>query len=234
MGDKAYLLSPQDLAAYDLAGELADIGVCSFKIEGRLKSAHYVAATTQTYRAAIDAAAEKKRFTPTPRQTLQVAQIVSRGFSHGFLDGVDHQELVHARFPKSRGVRIGTVAGTTNQGVLIELAPQQTSALKGFVTSNELRRGDGVVFDEGHPEGPEQGGRVAAVHSFDAQRHAGPLFPREREKRLALIEVTFERGSVVLNAISIGATIWKTDDPVVRRELEASFSREQVVRRVPI
>ena len=57
LGEKAYLLSPQDLAAYDLINELAGVGVCSFKIEGRLKSAHYVAATTQTYRAAIDAAA---------------------------------------------------------------------------------------------------------------------------------------------------------------------------------
>ena len=62
LGDKAYLLSPQDLAAYDLIGDLADVGVCSFKIEGRLKSAHYVAATTQTYRAAIDAAAAGRPF----------------------------------------------------------------------------------------------------------------------------------------------------------------------------
>src|SRR5256885_8178565 len=54
LGEKAYLLSPQDLAAYDLIGELADAGVCSLKIEGRLKAGPYVAATTQTYRAAIN------------------------------------------------------------------------------------------------------------------------------------------------------------------------------------
>src|ERR1041385_4022725 len=40
LGDKAYLLSPQDLAAYDLIDDLARIGVASLKIEGRLKSAH--------------------------------------------------------------------------------------------------------------------------------------------------------------------------------------------------
>src|SRR5256885_7274402 len=62
LGDKAYLLSPQDLAAHDIVADLAKLGVCSFKIEGRLKSAHYVAATTQTYRAAIDAAAEERAF----------------------------------------------------------------------------------------------------------------------------------------------------------------------------
>jgi U32 family peptidase len=55
LGEKAYLLSPQDLAAYDLVADLAQVGVHCLKIEGRLKSAHYVAATTQTYRAALDA-----------------------------------------------------------------------------------------------------------------------------------------------------------------------------------
>jgi len=44
-----------------------------------------------------------------------------RGFTHGFLDGVNHQGLVHARFPKSRGVRVGTVVGTTPRGVLVKL-----------------------------------------------------------------------------------------------------------------
>src|SRR5213080_503133 len=39
LGEKAYLLSPQDLAAYDLIDQLVDLGVCSLKIEGRLKGA---------------------------------------------------------------------------------------------------------------------------------------------------------------------------------------------------
>ena len=37
LGDRAYLLSPQDLAAYDLVEPLVRLGVASFKIEGRLK-----------------------------------------------------------------------------------------------------------------------------------------------------------------------------------------------------
>jgi putative protease len=45
LGDKAYLLSPQDLAAYDLVDDLVKLGVSCFKIEGRLKSSQYVAAT---------------------------------------------------------------------------------------------------------------------------------------------------------------------------------------------
>src|SRR4029079_1198920 len=85
LGEKSYLLSPQDLAAYDLVEDLAKLGVCSFKIEGRLKSPHYVAATTQTYRAALDAARERRPFSLTKQQELDLAQSFSRGFSHGFL-----------------------------------------------------------------------------------------------------------------------------------------------------
>src|SRR5215210_6276322 len=159
LGDKAYLLSPQDLAAHDLIGELTELGVASFKIEGRLKSAHYVAATTQTYRAAIDAAAAGRRFELSRRQSLDLAQSFSRGFTHGFFDGVDHQELVHARFPKSRGVRVGVVAGKTGQGVLVEIEERRSAGTKhGFTTGGDIAPGDGVVFDEGHPEQDEQGG----------------------------------------------------------------------------
>ena len=39
LGDQKYLLSPQDLAAYDLTSDLIRAGVCSFKIEGAVKNA---------------------------------------------------------------------------------------------------------------------------------------------------------------------------------------------------
>ena len=43
----------------------------------------------------------------------------ARGFSHGFLDGVDHQTLVEGRFPKNRGLRLGVVDALSRQGVLV-------------------------------------------------------------------------------------------------------------------
>jgi putative protease len=186
LGDKSYLLSPQDLAAHDLVADLVDLGVCSFKIEGRLKSPHYVAATTQTYRAAIDAKAANRPFRPTRQQELDLAQSFSRGFTHGFFDGVDHQELVHARFPKSRGVRVGKVVGKTSHGVLVEIEnPQAARAKHGFTTGADPKPGDGVVFDEGHPEQDEQGGRVASVRVVSSPSPGTPgegenWFPRRR------------------------------------------------------
>ncbi len=221
LGERAYLLSPQDLAAHDLIGPLAKLGVRAFKIEGRLKSAHYVAAATQAYRAALDAAIDGRSWRIDPRQRQDLEQSFSRGFSHGFLNGPDHQTLVHARFPKSRGVRIGTVCQRANDGLLIELEPSvgplpPIENRKSRIES-PLKPGDGVVFDEGHPEQDEQGGRIASV-----------------EQAGRMLKVRFHRGDVNLAAVGIGAIVWKTDDPAMRRRLEQSFARERVARTAPL
>jgi putative protease len=89
-----YLLSPQDLAAYDLVPRLIELGVASLKIEGRLKSAEYVANITRHYRVAIDAAWAGRPFEFTPRDVQEMQLSFSRGFSHGFLDGNNHKVLV--------------------------------------------------------------------------------------------------------------------------------------------
>ncbi|HQR41179.1 MAG TPA: peptidase U32 family protein, partial [Gemmatales bacterium] len=97
LGDRAYLLSPQDLAAYELVESLAHAGVVSFKIEGRLKKADYVAATVQTYRRVID---HKQPL--STKEKLDLEQTFSRGLTQGFLGGINHQTLVPGRSPKKR------------------------------------------------------------------------------------------------------------------------------------
>ena len=54
LGDRRYLLSPQDLAGLDVLPELVRAGVASLKIEGRLKTPEYVANITRVYRRALD------------------------------------------------------------------------------------------------------------------------------------------------------------------------------------
>lgn len=232
LGELAYLLSPQDLAAPDLVDEMVQAGVACFKIEGRLKSAQYVAATTQTYRAALDAALESRPFELSREQSVTLQQSFSRGFSHGFLSGVNHQELVQGRFPKSRGVRLGTVIRKTGTGVVVELDPQHVLT-DGANRAHETERtyatgecpikpGDGVVFDEGHPDQDEQGGRVVDVQ------------PRGMRQGLQCLELSFHGGSVNLASLAVGCLVWKTDDPALRRRLEQTYNRELVPHRVPV
>jgi len=54
LGDRRYLLSPQDLAGMEILPELVKAGVASLKIEGRLKTPEYVANITRVYRKALD------------------------------------------------------------------------------------------------------------------------------------------------------------------------------------
>ncbi|HUO10045.1 MAG TPA: DUF3656 domain-containing protein [Phycisphaerae bacterium] len=213
LGDKAYLLSPSDLAAHDLIADLTDLGISCFKIEGRLKSAHYVAATTQTYRAALDAKLANQTFQISDQQKHDLEQTFSRGFTHGFLSGVNHQELVAAKFPKARGTKIGTVLSKTNRAITVQpLVPRPSGSAE-----LPLKPGDGVLFDEGHPEQDEQGGRIYSVKS-----------------RGQHLELEFHPNDVNLAYINPGALVWKTDDPALKRRLEHSYSRDEIVHRTPL
>jgi putative protease len=114
LGEVEYLLSPKDLVGLDAIPALADIGVASLKIEGRLKGPAYVAATVAQYRAAVDPfrAPGTPAFAPAvaipgDRDALEIAY--SRGVSSGFLAGADHQTLVEGRFPRHRGRALGRV-----------------------------------------------------------------------------------------------------------------------------
>ena len=98
LGDRRYLLSPRDLAGIDQIPALLEAGVSSFKIEGRLKSPEYVAAVTRVYRRALD----EHGYRATARDRYELEMAFSRGLSPGWLEGVDHQSLVHARFGKKR------------------------------------------------------------------------------------------------------------------------------------
>lgn len=221
LGDRAYLLSPQDLAAHHLIADLVSAGVASFKIEGRLKSASYVAATTQTYRAAIDAAVANRDFELTQKEQRDLAQTFSRGFIPGFLEGVNHQQLVQGRVPKSRGVCIGSVVGFSKQGVKVGLRERD-------VVEEIIKPGDGVVFDLGTPEGNEPGGRVWKVQSPSSTRRN--LTPDEE----SVVELSFQPGAMDFSSVPVGCNVWKTDDPALRKRLEQSFAHDRPCRRVPI
>jgi len=208
LGDKAYLLSPQDLAAYELIQPLIEAGVISFKIEGRLKGGPYVAAATKMYRSAIDTALESQSFEPTRRAELDLAQTFSRGLTHGFLDGVNHQVLVRGRFPKSRGIRVGKVVGFHRGEV--QIAPAET-------VPDLIKAGDGLLFDIGTPEVQEPAGRAWAVRR-DGERYS----------------VRFDAGAVDFDRIPVGCEVWKTDDPEVKKRLTQTYSQDKPARRQPV
>ena len=116
----------------------------------------------------------------------ELAQSFSRGFTHGFLDGVESPGTGPRPLPQEpRACASGTVVGRDRADgrPIVELDRAAAT----------LKPGDGVVFDEGHPEQDEQGGRVFASPSRlagpsdtpalcnGAASHGNHLRPRRRE-----------------------------------------------------
>lgn len=213
MGNIAYLLSPKDLAAIDLLPELIEAGVRSFKIEGRLKSPEYVANVVSKYRHAIDEYLAGRPYTPSKEEMRELQQSFSRGFTHGFLRGTNHKQLLDGTFPKSRGVYVGTVKQVLKDAVVCHIeAP--------------LKRGDGIVFDAGRPEEKEEGGRI-----YDLRKNGRKL---EGEVQSGVIEIVPGRHDVNLSKVHVGDRIWKTSDQELDRRLRATFEEERAYRLFPL
>ncbi len=150
LGDKRYLLSPQDLAAVEEIPALLERGVTSFKIEGRLKAPEYVAAVCQVYRRALDAALAQREHRTAESERYQLEMTFSRGLFTGWMHGVDHQRLVSARYGKKRGPFAGAIARVGGESVEFDAAVP-------------LKPGDGIVFDTGGDTNDEQGGRIYQI-----------------------------------------------------------------------
>jgi putative protease len=216
LGDKRYLLSPQDLSGLEVLPELVRAGVASLKIEGRLKSPEYVASITRVYRQALDKLFHQQD-TKTPSKNpvsslvplglggsdtdrYELEMSFSRGLFTGWFGGTDNQKLVHARFGKKRGVFLGEVLKIVRDGVIINLAAP-------------VKLGDGIVFDAGRPDEKEEGGRIYEIEE-----------PRFKIPGQQLTELRFGYGNVDYLRVHIGDKVWKTNDPELDKRLRQSFA----------
>ena len=195
LGERRYIFSPQDLCALDRVPQMLAAGVHSFKIEGRLKSPEYVAATTRAYRRAVDAAlagrpvqAEKR-----VRDLYAMQMAFSRGFSTGWLDGTDHPLLTHGRFGKKRGALAGRIVRSGEGWVELESTP-----------ALPISPGDGFVIDAGQDRNEEQGGRIWRTQG-------NRLFFHGKGSR---IDWRFVRP---------GDLLWKTADPALDKYLHGTW-----------
>jgi U32 family peptidase len=226
LGDRKYLLSPQDLAGLEVLPELIRAGVASLKIEGRLKSPEYVANITRIYRQALDEICRSRReealnsfpknINETPHavscdKKYDMEMAFSRGLHTGWFGGTNNQQLVHARFGKKRGVFLGEVTRVLRDGVAIRL-------------ERPLKPGDGVVFDAGKPEENEEGGRVYEIRKVGRGVPAAPKSRLAAESEPYQAELQFGRGDINFSRVHAGDKLWKTSDPELDRRLRQSFA----------
>lgn len=114
--EDSYLLSLKDMCQLDRLGDLLEAGVCSLKIEGRLKDANYVKNVVTTYSEALNAYIAKHSdkfrrssfgkcsytFTPALEKTF------NRGFTHYFFNG-RQKDISSFNTPKAMGEYVGYV-----------------------------------------------------------------------------------------------------------------------------
>ena len=209
LGDRKYLLSPQDLSGLAVLPELVRSGVASLKIEGRLKSPEYVASITRVYRQALDKVLAEITGEPAPDFSERAARYelemsFSRGLYTGWFRGINNQELAHGRFGTKRGVYLGEI--TRVSGETIHLTPQAP-----------VKPGDGLVFDAGKPEAGEEGGRVYQVVERNGE-----------------IVLHFGHGDIDFRRVRPGQRVWKTNDPALDREVRSTFTGDKIRFQRPV
>jgi U32 family peptidase len=215
LGDRAYLLSPEDLEASFAIPKLVELGVRSFKIEGRLKGPEYVAATTRLYRQAIDAtlgvAAE-----PDAAMKRRAIQTYSRGSGPGFLAGIDHQRLVEARSCDHRGLQVGRALGLEERGSRRFLVLDAES---------RIARGDGLLVEGGWAGEGESGGRVWSVELAGKDVLEAPAGSRPK---------LWLGPECELASVSAGRRVFRTHDPETEREVTTQLAREPFRERLDL
>ena len=127
-GGDGYHFSPNDLSAIELLPELAAAGIGSLKIEGRMKSAEYVASVVRAYRRVLDAAPAARPAAVTAAKELLKGSF-GRLPTRGFLPGPVPVDMVNPGLHGATGRMLGRV----------EL---YTPGRMTFTTREPLRRGD--------------------------------------------------------------------------------------------
>ena len=93
--DMPFSMSSKDMSLIDHIGELIELGVDSFKIEGRMKSLHYIATVVSTYRKLIDTYCEDPdHFIQDESYRQELLKAANRALCHGFFyehPGVEEQ-----------------------------------------------------------------------------------------------------------------------------------------------
>ncbi len=83
--DGTFIMSSRDMCMIEHIPELCDAGISSFKIEGRMKSTYYTAATALAYKKAVDAYTDSPDgYTPDPSLTELLQSVTHRKYDTGY------------------------------------------------------------------------------------------------------------------------------------------------------
>jgi putative protease len=185
-GGETFLLGSTDLCLIDHLPELVQSGVAALKIEGRMKSEHYVAAVARVYRAALDAyaaeGAEGYRIDPAWREELEAVshRPYGTGFAFGYPQNDPRSLQTHNR-PVSRAKVIAYLAAAAEAGQRPATVDPEAIAL---TVKNPFTPGDTLEWIGEDYRGGSL--TVATIHDSEGE-------PLERTISATIVWVRFER-----------------------------------------
>lgn len=162
--DNHYVMSPQDICTIEILPRLLDAGVSVLKIEGRGRSADYVAAVTSSYKEALTFWQEKKKADEVQlaKWKKRLGEVFNRGFWQGgyYLgekigewacsgeNKATRQKILCGKvvnyFPKAKIVQILLNSHEVNSGDLFLITGPTTGAIEGQLTA--FRANDQASF----------------------------------------------------------------------------------------
>ncbi|MEG0997683.1 MAG: DUF3656 domain-containing protein [Clostridiales bacterium] len=129
-GEPSHLLSPRDMNTLEHLKELTDLGVVSFKVEGRMRRPEYVASVGRVYRHTLDSIETNENKISQEDKNI-VEQVFNRDFTTGYLHGNPGINLMSHQRPNNRGVLLGRVKQVDGKIITLDLEKQ-------------LKLGDGI------------------------------------------------------------------------------------------
>lgn len=136
----SYILNARDLCALPVLDDVVDTGVHSLKLEGRMKSVHYVAVVVDVYRTALDLIGKGDRSAfreKIPEMLEELKRVSNRGFTLNAFGNLDHEETLRPDTDRYENADafVGSVTGTTDKGPAIALR-------------NKIEPGESITFVE--------------------------------------------------------------------------------------
>ena len=111
-----YIFNSKDMNLVNHLQELKDAGIDSFKIEGRMKSAYYVATVVNAYRKAIDMLPKK----PSKDILEELEKTSHRRYTTGFMFGSDDKEYLEDSMPVQTSEFVAVVKGMQGNRIILE------------------------------------------------------------------------------------------------------------------
>ncbi|MEY4480944.1 MAG: hypothetical protein RIQ84_106 [Pseudomonadota bacterium] len=144
-----YILNSKDLRAIEHVQRLTEMGIDSFKIEGRTKSPYYVARTAQAYRSAIDDAVAGRPFNPVLLGHLE--GLANRGYTDGFYvrhHDQDHQNYLRGFSLSGRSLYVGNVLEVDEARGLVKVEAKNKFAVGDKLEIIQPSGNTDVVLEE--------------------------------------------------------------------------------------